>query len=99
MIFKKYDKINNYKIGIYILSKIALITDIHFGVRNSSLYFISRQKLFFINIFFAYLDKHNIKTVLCLGDTFEDRKTINILALQECRKMFFDELKSRDIEC
>ena len=26
MIFKKYDKINNYKIGIYILSKIALIT-------------------------------------------------------------------------
>ena len=80
------------------MSKIALITDIHFCVRNSSLYFMKRQRLFFENIFFPYLEKHGIKTILCLGDTFEDRKQINILGLHNSREMFFDVAKAKNIK-
>lgn len=78
--------------------KSILITDIHFGCRGSSPYFIERYKLFFKNIFFPYIDKHNIKHVQILGDTWEDRKTINVFSLKSAREMFFDELLKRDIE-
>ncbi len=78
--------------------KIALITDIHFCVRGSSPYFIERYKLFFKNIFFPYLEKNNIKTILDLGDTFEDRKSVNIAGLHAAREMFFDEAKERGIK-
>lgn len=78
--------------------KIALITDIHFCIRNGSLYFAERYRLFFENIFFPYIDKHNIKTILCLGDTFEDRKNLNILGLKAAREMFFDEALKRDVK-
>lgn len=78
--------------------KTILITDIHFGVRSSSPYFVERYRLFFKNIFFKYIDDHNIKQVLILGDTWEDRKTINVFSLKAAREMFFDELLKRDIE-
>lgn len=78
--------------------KTALITDIHFCIRNGSPYYAERYRLFFENIFFPYIDKHNIKTILCLGDTFEDRKNLNILGLKAAREMFFDEALKRDIK-
>lgn len=80
------------------MSKHIFITDIHFAVRNGSTYYIERYKLFFKNVFFPYIDKHDIKTVYCLGDTWEDRKNININALKESRDMFFNELEKRDIK-
>lgn len=80
------------------MSKTAIITDIHFCVRNSSLYYIERYRLFFDNIFFPYLKEHNIKRVLLLGDTFEDRKSVNVLGLDSCRTMFFDVLRDNNIE-
>jgi DNA repair exonuclease SbcCD nuclease subunit len=78
--------------------KTAIITDIHFCIRNGSPYYAERYRLFFENIFFPYIDKHNIKTILCLGDTFEDRKNLNILGLKSAREMFFDEALKRDIK-
>lgn len=80
------------------MSKIAFITDIHFGCRGASTYFIERYKLFFENIFFPHLLKHNIKTVICLGDTWEDRKNLNVNALMAAREMFFDRLQEHDIK-
>jgi metallophosphoesterase superfamily enzyme len=78
--------------------KTAIITDIHFCIRNGSPYYAERYRLFFENIFFPYIDKHNIKTILCLGDTFEDRKNLNILGLKAACEMFFDEALKRDIK-
>ena len=78
--------------------KTAIITDIHFCIRNGSPYYAERYRLFFENIFFPYIDKHDIKTILCLGDTFEDRKNLNILGLKAAREMFFDEALKRDIK-
>lgn len=78
--------------------KFAVITDIHFCVRDSSEYFIDKYKLFFENIFFPRLKKENIKTIICLGDTFEDRRKINVNGLHAARKMFFDVALKENIK-
>lgn len=43
------------------------------------------------------MDTHGINTVLILGDTFDRRKYVNFYALDRAKKMFFDELASRNI--
>lgn len=78
--------------------KIAIITDMHLGVRGDSKVFLDHQEKFFSEIFFPYLDEHNIKTVLDLGDTFDRRKYVNYVTLARAKEMFFDELQKRKIE-
>ncbi|HAW03795.1 MAG TPA: recombinase [Saprospirales bacterium] len=78
--------------------KIAIITDMHLGVRGDSKIFLDHQERFFNEIFFPYLDKHEIDTVLDLGDTFDRRKYINYVTLGRAKKFFFDQLQSRGIE-
>lgn len=78
--------------------KIAIITDMHLGVRGDSKIFLDHQERFFENIFFPYLDEHGIKTVLDLGDTFDRRKYINYVTLDRAKKFFFDRLQERNIE-
>lgn len=78
--------------------KIAMITDIHFGVRNNSDFFLNHYEKFFSEVFFPKLDEEQIKDVLILGDTWEERKTLNANTLDRARKMFFDELAKRDIK-
>ena len=78
--------------------KYAIITDQHFCVRGSSQYFINQYRKFYSEVFFPKLDEENIKLIICLGDTWEDRKNININALKESRDMFFNELEKRDIK-
>ena len=57
--------------------KIALITDTHFGARNDSLAFNEYFYKFWEDIFFPYLDEHNIKTVIHLGDLMDRRKFVS----------------------
>lgn len=78
--------------------KIAIITDMHLGVRGDSKVFLDHQERFFSEIFFPYIDEHNIKTILDLGDTFDRRKYINYVTLDRAKKFFFDEIQKRDIE-
>ncbi len=79
------------------MSKIALITDIHFGARNDSLIFDNYFRRFYDEVFFPYIDKHEIKTVVDLGDTFDRRKYINFNIANNCREYFFDPLRDRGI--
>lgn len=78
--------------------KIAIITDMHLGVRGDSKVFLDHQERFFNEVFFPYIDEHNIKTVLDLGDTFDRRKFVNYVTLDRAKKMFFDQLAKREIE-
>ena len=78
--------------------KSAIITDMHIGVRGDSKVFLDYQEKFFKEVFFPYLDEHDIKIVLDLGDTFDRRKFINYVTLARGKKFFFDELQKRDIE-
>jgi len=78
--------------------KLAIITDTHFGTRGDSQIFLKNQEKFYEEIFFPYLDDHDIKTVLHLGDTFDRRKYINFVTLRETKRFFFDEISKRSID-
>ena len=78
--------------------KIAIVTDTHWGVRNDSQAFAEFFNRFYSNIFFPYLDEHEIKTVFHLGDIVERRKYINFSTADRMNKDFIRPLADRDIE-
>jgi len=76
---------------------IALITDQHLDGRKGSLVFWEYFKKFYDEIFFPTLKKHNIKTVIDLGDTFDNRKSIDFNVWNRIRKHYFDRLRDSGI--
>lgn len=72
--------------------KLALITDLHFGVRNDNFAFADYQEKFFEHVFFPYLKENEIDTIVDLGDTFDRRKYINFVSLDRAKSMFFDPI-------
>ena len=78
--------------------KLALITDTHFGARNDSAHFDAFFKRFYTEVFFPYLDEHQIKTVIHLGDIFDRRKYVNFQILKSCKEYFFNPLRDRGID-
>src|SRR5574338_1603228 len=79
--------------------KVALLADTHAGIRNDSLLFDNESREFFETIFFPYIDKHQIKTVLYMGDVFDRRKFINFQILQNVKNYLFYAMVERDMEC
>ena len=80
------------------MSKIALITDQHFGGKQDSQYFLDYIEKFYTNQFFPYLTENNITTVVDLGDTFDRRKYVNFHTLHQVKKFYFDVLVDRGIK-
>lgn len=78
--------------------EIALITDTHAGVRNDSVAFHDKSKLFYDNIFFPYLKKYAIDTVVHLGDVVDRRKYVNFNTALRLRDDFLQPLADMDIE-
>lgn len=79
------------------MSKVAILNDTHCGIRNSSEIFLDNAELFYSDVFFPYLEQHNIKQIIHLGDYYDHRKFINFRALHRNRKMFLSELRERQI--
>lgn len=79
------------------MTKIALITDQHFGARNDSQLFLDYYEQFYSEVFFPTLIKEGIKHLLILGDTFDRRKYINFNTLHRAKKMFFERLDEHGI--
>ena len=77
--------------------KIALITDTHFGARNDSQAFAKHFYQFYSKVFFPYLDEHNIKTVVHLGDIVDRRKYINYTSARLLREALIKPLNKRNI--
>ncbi len=78
--------------------KIALLNDTHFGVRNDNPQFIEYQKRFYKDVFFPYLEKNNITTLIHLGDVVDRRKYINFNTAYEFQQNFWKELYKRGID-
>lgn len=77
--------------------KIALMSDIHFGTRNDSEFFLDSFLNFADKIFFPYLQNNDISTLLLLGDIWDRRKYINFHTLHRAKNEFFDILRNMNI--
>jgi len=73
--------------------KIAILTDTHCGIRNSSEVFLDNAEDFYSNIFFPECEKRGIKQILHLGDYYDHRKFVNFKALNHNRKNFLDPMR------
>ena len=80
------------------MTKLALVTDTHFGARSDSIPFDNFFRRFYEEVFFPEIDKMGIRHIVHLGDCFDRRKYINFNTLSSCRNYFFDEVKKRNIE-
>lgn len=71
--------------------KIALLADLHFGVKKSADYFFNSQLRFFENQFFPYLEKNGIKDIFILGDVMDNRDHINVKILDSVHRLFSEQ--------
>jgi len=78
--------------------KLAIISDIHFGVRNENPTLLQSTINFFEKQFFPYLTKHNIQTVLCAGDIMDRRKYVNYFIYKSVLDHFVAPMKKQHIQ-
>jgi len=78
--------------------KIAIITDQHFGARKGSKSFHDYFGKFYNDIFFPYLEENNITTVIDMGDTFDNRRSIDLWSIDWAKETYFDKLQEMGIK-
>lgn len=82
------------------MSKIAILTDTHFGARSDSLIFNEFFYDFYENQFFPYVKEHpEITAFLHLGDCLDRRKYINYKIAKDFRERFISGLDELNIPC
>ena len=78
--------------------KIALINDTHFGARNDNPNYANYFYKFWEEIFFPYLEKHNIENVIHLGDVLDRRKFVNFKTLNDFNNKFVNRIKNLNVD-
>lgn len=76
---------------------ISLITDTHFNFKKANKSFHDYFLKFYDEIFFPKLIEKNIKTVIHLGDTFDNRKGIDYWALKWAKENVYDKFSELGI--
>jgi len=76
---------------------IVIITDQHFGARKGAEYIHNYFKKFYDDIFFPYLKENKIDTIIDMGDTFDNRRNIDLASLEWSKKNYYDRLHSMGI--
>lgn len=79
------------------MTKIALLTDTHFGGRNDSPIFADYFAQFYREVFFPYIDANEIDCVVHLGDIVDRRKYVNYVTAQNLKKQLILPLIRRKI--
>ena len=72
--------------------KIALITDQHLDGRKGSLAFWNYFQKFYDEIFFPTLEKEGVRTIIDLGDTFDNRKSMDFNTFNRITENYFKRL-------
>ena len=73
--------------------KIALITDQHLDGRKGSLPFWNYFQKFYDDIFFPTLEREGVSTIVDLGDTFDNRKSMDFNTFNRVNENYFKRLK------
>ena len=73
--------------------KLALITDCHLDGRKGSLAFWEYFQKFYDEVFFPALEEHGVTTVIDLGDTFDNRKSMDFNTFHRVKTNYFERLK------
>jgi DNA repair exonuclease SbcCD nuclease subunit len=79
------------------MSKIAVISDTHFGARNDSPIFLEHFIRFWDEVFFPSLKERGVNHIVHMGDFMDRRKFVNFHTLNATRKFFVDRLKKDGI--
>jgi len=77
--------------------KVAVVTDQHFGARKGSRLFHEYFQRFYEDIFFPTLEREGITTLIDMGDTFDNRRSIDLWSLEWAKKNYFDRLRDMGI--
>ena len=77
--------------------KIAVITDTHWSARKASRNLHDYFQLFYDNVFFPALEEHEIKTVIHMGDAFDNRKSIDFWGLDWTRRVVLEPLRKYEV--
>ena len=72
--------------------KVAIITYQHFGVKKSDKSYHNYFKKFYDNIFFPTLEERGITQLVDMGDTFDNRKNIDIWSLKWSKDNYYNRL-------
>jgi DNA repair exonuclease SbcCD nuclease subunit len=80
------------------MTKIAIISDSHWGVRNSNIHFLDMTKKFLDDVFFPVIDIQGIDTILHLGDLVDQRKQISFLTASRLREDFLDVISKKNLK-
>jgi DNA repair exonuclease SbcCD nuclease subunit len=73
-------------------SKIAIITDTHFGARGDSIKVLEHQEQFLEETFFPICQKYGIKNVFHLGDLVDKNRSITFSTFDRIRNMFLEPM-------
>tara|TARA_B100000925_G_scaffold281879_1_gene254128 strand:- start:192 stop:1232 length:1041 start_codon:yes stop_codon:yes gene_type:complete len=77
--------------------KIALITDQHLDGRKGNLAFWDYFQKFYDDVFFPTLEKEGIDTIIDLGDTFDNRKSMDYNTFNRIDENYFKRLKDYEV--
>ena len=78
--------------------KVAIITDQHFGFKKGSKIWLDYFQKFFDEVFFPTLKKEGIDTILDLGDTFDNRKGVDLRSLDWAKSNYFDLIRDNGMK-
>lgn len=76
--------------------RVAILTDLHWGVRSNNLFFLEKMEEFYYGFFIPYIKKEGIDVVWILGDVFENRKQINVQIINRAQD-FFQTLQNEGV--
>ena len=77
--------------------KIALITDQHLDGRKGNLAFWNYFQKFYDEVFFPTLEKKGVRVIFDLGDTFDNRKSMDFNTFHRVRENYFERLKPYNV--
>lgn len=79
------------------MTKIAVISDTHFGARNDSPIFLEHFMRFWEEVFFPTLEERGITRIIHMGDFMDRRKFVNFHTLNQVRTRFVDAMEKKGI--